>query len=117
MKMSSYSSRFSAGDIVQVYFPFSEGDSGKPRPVLIVVSPDANEDFVGLAITSAGHHSNSFALSPQDLATGNLPKASFIRADKLYTVKTTAISQEFGKVKPTVLDKARKQMCAAMGCR
>jgi mRNA-degrading endonuclease toxin of MazEF toxin-antitoxin module len=114
--MSSFSSHFNAGDIVQVFFPFSEGEAGKARPVLIVVGPDANQDFVGLAITGSGHHNNTIALGPQDLASGKLSKASYVRADKLYTVNTQAISQEFGKVKPALLDKARKQMCSAIGC-
>lgn len=115
--MSSCFSRFDVGDIVQVFFPFSTGEVGKSRPVLIVQPPDANQDFVAVAITSSGHHPHSLALAPQDLASGRLSKSSFIRVDKLYSVNAQAVTQSFGKVKAPLLDKARKQMCAALGCR
>jgi mRNA-degrading endonuclease toxin of MazEF toxin-antitoxin module len=114
---STHSSRFDVGDVVQVFFPFSDGEAGKPRPVLIVLPPDAKQDFLALAITGSGHHDHTMPLVQQDMASGHLSKASFIRVDKLYTVNALAVTQTFGKVKAPLLDKARKQMCAALGCR
>jgi len=115
--MSTFSTRFDAGDIVEIHFPFADGEGGKKRPALIVTTPDARADFLALAITGAAQHNNSVPLGNHDLAAGRLSKASYLRADKVFTVNAEAISQTFGKVKPAFLDKARRQMCIAVGCR
>ncbi|MBI4740120.1 MAG: type II toxin-antitoxin system PemK/MazF family toxin [Betaproteobacteria bacterium] len=114
---NSSSSRFEAGDIIEIYMPFADGEGGKKRPVLIVSTPDSRADFLALSISSAGHHPNTLSLPIHELASGRLSKASFIRADKVIPVNAEAVSQLFGRVKPAFLDKARKQMCAALGCR
>lgn len=115
--MSSFSCPFDVGDIVQAQFPFTDGEGGKLRPVLIVLPPDAKQDFVALAISSAGHHGHSLPIAQQDLSSGRLVKSSFVRADKLYTLNAQAVQQSYGKAKPALIDKARKEMCAALGCR
>jgi mRNA-degrading endonuclease toxin of MazEF toxin-antitoxin module len=114
---NSSSNRFEAGDIIEIYMPFADGEGGKKRPVLIVSTPDARADFLALTISSAGHHPNTLPLPINELATGRLSKASFIRADKVIPVNVQAVSQRFGSVKPGLLEKARQHMCAALGCR
>jgi mRNA interferase MazF len=115
--MNSFSCPFDVGDIVQALFPFTDGEGGKPRPVLIVLPPDAKQDFVVLAITGSGHHGHSLPIAQHDLSSGRLAKTSFVRTDKLYTLNAQAVLQSFGKAKPALVDKARKEMCAALGCR
>lgn len=114
---NSYSTRFEAGDIIEIFMPFTDGEGGKKRPVLIISMPDARADFLALTISSAGHHPNSLPLPISELAAGRLAKTSYIRADKVIPVNAQAVSQVFGKVKPGLLDKARQHMCAALGCR
>lgn len=115
--MTSSLNRFNAGHIVEAFFPFAEGDGGKPRPVLLVTDSDTNGDFVAVAITSASHHQNSVPLVNTDLAQGKLSKASCVRADKIFSLNAIAVTQSYGVVKPAVLSKVKSLMCPAIGCK
>ena len=37
------------GDLVLIPFPYSDLQSTKKRPVMVLTSPDRHEDFIGLA--------------------------------------------------------------------
>lgn len=115
--MTSFSNRFNAGHIVEALFPFSEGEGGKSRPVLVVTDSDTNGDFVVVAITSSAHHGNSVPLNHTDLVQGRLAKASYIRADKIFSMNAQAVTQNFGVVKPAILSKVKSLMCPAIGCK
>jgi len=111
------STRFNAGHVVEAVFPFAEGEGSKPRPVLVVTDSDANGDFVVVAITGSSHHSNSVSLAPNDLAQGRLNKASYVRADKIFSMNAKAVTQTFGVVKPAILSKVKSLVCPAVGCK
>lgn len=105
------------GDIVLVDVPFSDGSGGKTRPVLVLRQQDAEGDFLAAPITSRSGHSNTVPLTSGDLAHGALPKASWIRADKVFTLHTSAIVKGFGAVRPKVLGNVASILCPQVGCR
>ena len=113
---------FNPGDVVQVFFPFGEGQDregvprGKDRPAQVLTVPDADGDFVAVALTGAGHHPNTLPITAADGQSLRLSKASFVRADKLLTFYTVGVIKKYGAVKTELVHKVRKLTCPALGC-
>jgi len=101
-------------DIALVPVPFSDLTTLKRRPVL-VLSCDAfhrrGEDVVVAAITSqASPAAYRVAITASDLVEGALPQASWVRADKLYTLSTRIVIKRFGILRLEVFDKVIEQI-------
>lgn len=106
----------SPGDIVLVDVQFTDQTAVKQRPVLVLRAPDANDDFVVAPITSQPGHINTVELTPADLAKGSLPKMSWIRADKVFTVHVSTVVRTYGAVRPAVLKTVASILCPQIGC-
>lgn len=117
------SKHFNPGDVVEVTYPFAEGeDAGgdlraKPRPALILTVPDGSGNFIAAAITGASHHANSLPITDNDKQNVKFAKASFVRADKLYTFHQQAVIQHRGSLKLSFLGKVLAITCPAVGCK
>jgi mRNA-degrading endonuclease toxin of MazEF toxin-antitoxin module len=108
---------FERGDLVLITFPFSDLSAAKKRPVLMLTRPDANGDFIALAVTSRPQTDHGIALDPADLVQGSLPLASWIRTDRVVTLNASLIIKEFGRVSEAVITAAVSRMCAFVGHR
>jgi mRNA interferase MazF len=103
--------KFDAGSLVLIPFPFSDLKSQKKRPVLMLTDPDGFGDFICLAITSKGYHANAVALAQDEMKDGVLPKSSWIRTDKVFTLSRDFIVHAVGRVSEKVMDQAIKGLC------
>ena len=94
--------RYRRGDIVLVSFPFTDLSSSKRRPAL-VISPDPfNEqgrDVVLIAITSQEPDDNAVTIDEDDCVDGALPKKSFVKLSKLFTVHSTLVLKKICAVR------------------
>ena len=102
--------------IVILPYPFSDAAQRKRRPVLVLTAPDELGDFIGLAVTSKGYHEAAVALQQQDMSSGSLPKASWIRTDKVFTLNQTLVIKSVGEVSEGVFRQARGAICGKIGC-
>ncbi|MGV1100884.1 type II toxin-antitoxin system PemK/MazF family toxin [Thiovibrio sp. JS02] len=91
---------FAYGDIILVAFPFSEGKSSKRRPAVVLRQPDDFGDFLALPVTSRSFHENAVAIDPSMLAKGALPKASWIRCDKIATLHSSQVLAVLQPLRP-----------------
>lgn len=98
------------GSVVLVTFPFSNLKGQKVRPALVL----ANVEFGNLVlcqITSKPYTSKTaIRVEPTDFIKGNLPVASFVRPDKLFTADTTIIKGPVGQLTPTIKNKILKSV-------
>ena len=108
---------FSPGDILMVDVIFSDQSAMKQRPALVMRAQDANGDFVVVPITSQSGHANTVSLTASELASGALPKASWVRADHPLTLHRSTIVKKFGAVKPQVMKSVLAILCPALGCK
>lgn len=76
------------GEVLLIPFPYTDLTSSKRRPVLVLREADAFGDFLAAAITSQPGHADAIPLNQSDFQEGTLPKLSYLRAKKLYTLNT-----------------------------
>jgi len=77
---------YQPGDVLLLPFPFSDRNSAKKRPILLLKSADSLGDFICLAVTSVPDHSDGFLLRATDFVDGSLPRESWVRTEKAYTL-------------------------------
>ena len=103
------------GDLVLIPFPFSDLQSTKKRPVLVLTPPDRHADFVGLAVTSVAQLSYAMPVETADLVEGTLPKACWVRFDKVFTLSESSIVKTFGTISPLTLQRVLQGLCSVVG--
>lgn len=103
------------GDIVMLPFPYSDLSAAKRRPVLVLTNPDRHGDFIGLAITSVFTQEHSVRIDNTSLTRGSLPKTSWIRVDKIFTLESGRIIKTFGRVGSESLKQVLDGLCARVG--
>ena len=89
------------GEVVLIPFPYTDLATTKRRPVLVLRPPDAFGDFLAAAVTSQPGHKDAIMLTQADFLEGFLPKPSYVRASKLYTLNERTVAHRF---------------CALLGC-
>jgi mRNA interferase MazF len=103
------------GDLVLIPFPYADLSSTKKRPVLALTAPDRHGDFIGLAVTSVEQLANALRLESDHLLDGALPKASWVRLDKVFTLSGSNIAKTIGRVQPALIRDALAGLCASVG--
>lgn len=87
------------GDIVLVPFPFSDLSSVKTRPALVVSNGTLKGDDVILcAITSQKSSIHEVQIYNKNLLRGSLPFTSYIRANKIVSLKKTIIRKIVARI-------------------
>jgi len=111
---------FERGEIVLAKFPFSSLETSKRRPCLVLSKGDTPEDLIVAFITSSdipSHFKYSINLSPQErdfLQTG-LKMKSFIRVDKIATIRENLISGSIGKISFVVQEEVTSKIKLLFG--
>jgi mRNA interferase MazF len=102
---------FEAGALVLLPFPFFDATTTKRRPVLALTAPDEYGDFIGMAVSSRSHHTNTVALQNDALLEGDLPKPSWIRVDRVVTLNVGLVIKAFAKTKAEIHGQAVNGLC------
>jgi mRNA interferase MazF len=103
------------GDLVLIPFPYSDLQSAKKRPVMVLTAPDRHADFIGLAITSVEQQNAAIQIGPTHLVQGALPKPCWIRFDKIFTLSESSIVKTFGAVSPQTIQAVLQGLCSVVG--
>ena len=104
-------------DIVQIPFPFSDLTHQKRRPVMLLTAPDAFGDFLAAAVTSQAGHDDAIALHDDDIAEGRLPKISWIRATKLFSLNRDSVVVALGTLRPEAFERIHGEICVRIVCK
>lgn len=91
--------RLVKGDIIVLEFPFSDLQSYKRRPSLIIKVPKG-EDVIICQITAGSQEKSvEVPITGKDFDKGKLKRDSYIRLDKIATIKKTRIKYKIGSLK------------------
>ncbi len=104
------------GLLVGVPFPYSDLSTQKRRPVLVLTSPDRHGDFIGLAVTSVATQTRSVTIEEDSMQTGTLPRQSWIRCDKVFTIESRKVLRTYGRVQDHVMASVLRIICPYLGC-
>lgn len=92
---------YSAGDILLIAFPFSDGGT-KRRPALVLVDTD-DADVILARVTSA-QAQTSFDIVLHDWQAAGLLLPSVVRVDKIATIEKSLVERRLGHL--TIADMA-----------
>jgi mRNA interferase MazF len=93
--------------------------SDRPRRSVqsfVLTPPDRHSDFIAAGITSVEQTTGAVSLETAHLLRGRLPKKSWIRTDKLFTLSSAIVVKDFGAVRPDVFKKVLQDICGTIGC-
>ena len=91
---------YKRGEIVLIPVPFSDLSASKRRPVLIISNDRhnaASQDMIVAAITS-NLVQTGIPITNSDMTSGQLPKPSIIRCDKIYTLDQNIVVKPIGVI-------------------
>ncbi len=103
------------GRLVLIPFPYADLESSKRRPVLVLTAPDRHGDFIALAVTSVEQKEAAMQLDGEMLSEGRLPKTSWIRLDKIFTLSSSMIVKHLARVTPKAMAQILERVCATIG--
>jgi mRNA interferase MazF len=103
----------SPGDLVLI--PFSDLNTTTNRPVLVLTAPDLHGGFVGLAVTSVPQPDPQVPIDAGSLTGGALPKPSWVRVNKVFTLEQALILRVFGKPNGEILQQVLSALCRRVG--
>lgn len=106
---------YELGQIVIIPFPYSDLQSPKRRPVLLLTSPDRHGDLIVLAITSVRIQEHAIEIDARSLTAGALPRRSWVRVDKVFTLEEGSIVKTFGAVTSAFLAQVLGGLCRRVG--
>lgn len=104
------------GDLVGIPFPYSDLNAGKRRPVLIISQQDRHGDIICVAVTSVPTKESAVFIDDTSMKTGHLPRQSWIRCDKLFTLNTSIITGQYGSLNNSAYNSVKEKICTYLDC-
>ena len=93
-------------DIVLLTFPFSDLESSKVRPVIVLSNNKYNhrsDDFVAVPLTSNLRlRDYAILVTNSDLESGNLIVDSKVKVDRVFSVSQRLVRMKIGRIKAEV---------------
>ena len=100
-------------DIVLIYFPFSNGQRAKLRPVLVISNNTYHkefQDFIGIAITSnLNTRFHTIKITKDNMETGILKQESLVKVDKIASIEQSNVKITIGCIKKDIFKNIKKE--------
>ncbi len=98
------------GDIVLVLFPFTNLVSSKLRPALVLGKVNNGKDYIVCGITSV-KNGEFITVGNNDLSSGELPKLSYIKFEKVVTLDKKIFKGVVAALKPSKYKQVANKVC------
>ena len=101
-------------DIVLITFPFSDLQSSKVRPAIVLSNDkynDRSDDFVAVPITSNLRWKDyAIFITSKELESGKLIVDSKVKVDRVFSVSQRLVRMKIGRVRADVYDKITRML-------
>lgn len=104
--------KFVSGEIVVVPFPFTDLQSAKVRPALVVASLSRGDVILCQITSQVGGHPASIQILSTDFDSGGLARASFVLPHRIVTANESCVRRSVGRLKAVKLSEVREAVCA-----
>lgn len=101
-------------DIILIPFPFTDLSIAKKRPVLVITPENSQDDFIGLHVTSKYGYPEVVEINSKGFIHGSLPKTSFIRTDKIFTLNKSIILYKVGQLTEVAFTRVEEKLCNSL---
>src|SRR4051794_265388 len=96
--------RFVSGDVVVVPFPFTDLNSSKIRPALVLASLTRGDLILCQITSQSAGHPDAMALLLTDFDIGGLRRHSFALPHRVVTANEVCVRRAVGRLKPDKLN-------------
>ena len=83
--------------------------------MLVLTAPDRHGDFIALAVTSVQPRDHAIEIDPAALVARALPRASWVRFDKIFTLSEGSVVKAFGAISPAFVERVVGGLCERVG--
>jgi mRNA interferase MazF len=101
-------------DIVLIRFPFSELQSSKVRPAIVLSNDKYNhrsEDFVAVPLTSNLRLKDyAILITSNELESGKLVVDSKVKVDRVFSVSQRLVRMKIGRIRADVHEKITRML-------
>ena len=105
------------GDLVGIPFPYSDLKADKRRAVLVITQQDRHGDFICAAVTSVPTAESAVPIDNASMKSGQLPRRSWIRFDKIFTLNKGIIVRHYGSLDNHAFNSVKERICAYLDCK
>ena len=102
--------RFVKGDIVVLFFPYTDFSSVKKRPAVVIATLKGNNVILAQITTNQRNDEDLISLTKKDFASGSLISASFIMASLIFTTDSSKVEYKAGKIKPDKIKEVQNKL-------
>jgi mRNA interferase MazF len=81
-----------------------------------LTTPDERGDFISLPVTSVPIAVRAIGMDADDMRVGRLPKPSWIRFDKVFTLNEAGVGKIYGTLRTHTFSEAVRDFCDYVGC-
>lgn len=82
----------------------------------MITIPDKRGDFICVAVTSVPTDEFAITINNDSMLDGCLPKQSWIRCDKVFTLNESIVIKEYGTLADEVLVSVKQKLCSYLAC-
>ncbi len=104
------SSKFKAGEILLIPFPYTDMSSKKVRPVFVVRDAVDEDILVAPISTNVNRGKNDYLIGNEDYGGTPLPVTSCLRYEKLVTLSSSLVLKKVATLKTAVTKKIQSKI-------
>ena len=86
------------GDVILTLFPYTDLSNAKLRPAVVLAEVSMGDRVLCEITSSLQNRPEYIAITQQDMRTGRLRRASWVRSDRIFTLNRSLSTSTLGRL-------------------